>query len=145
MLSKKEIQKWILITLEHYSECFISDQKRKELEEIIDRFNKKEIDLTIKETNTIQKTQGRKNVYKITDIEDYLNKITPEQGKLLIRHCNKYNIHPKICAWYNNWEDFCIDWCDYVGLTKTEAREKLQNSNGEFKIFPNGEIIRISM
>jgi len=32
------------------------------------------------------------------NIKDYKFKITKEQSKILIHHCNKFNIEPNICA-----------------------------------------------
>lgn len=85
-----------------------------------------------------------KRLYKIEDIDDYKDRLTEEQKKVLIRHCNRYEINPEICAWYDNWEDFCSDWCsDDVGLTRTEARERLNEGTGEFCRFGNGEIVRL--
>lgn len=82
-------------------------------------------------------------MYNSNDIKDYKNRLTEEQKELLIKHCNSYNIYPNICAWYDNWEDFCSDWCDGVGYTRTEARRILHGGKGEFKIFKNGEIVRL--
>jgi len=88
-----------------------------------------------------------KKVYRINDIDDYLDRLTIRQAELLIEHCNKFQIAPDICAWYNNMEDFYSDWCDpkIVGLTRTDARERLEDGKdeGEFKIFSNGEIVRL--
>jgi len=62
--------------------------------------------------------------------------------KKIIAHCNRYGIYPEICAYYYDWEDFCSDWCDEIGYTRTEAREKLHGGNGEFMIFKGWGIIR---
>jgi hypothetical protein len=77
-------------------------------------------------------------------IDDYQNRLADTQKKLLVRHCNKYNITPVICAWYEDAMDFIEEWSQY-GYTKTEARYKLnmKENQGEFKIFPNGKIIRL--
>jgi len=81
----------------------------------------------------------------VTDIDDYLNRLTDEQKETLIKHCNKYNIKPIICAWYNDLEDFYSDWVDNIGYSKSEAKEKLimSNNKGEFKRFKNGSIVRL--
>ena len=78
-------------------------------------------------------------------INDYLNKITDEQARKLIRHCNRYIIEPNICAWYDNMEDFFSDWCDAVGYTRTQARKLYHGGKGEFCTFANGEIIRLAL
>ncbi|HCL4479928.1 TPA: hypothetical protein N2D99_001995 [Clostridium botulinum] len=87
-----------------------------------------------------------KGIYNINDIDDYMDKITGEQKKVLIKHCNRYEINPEICAWYSDWEDFCSDWCnENIGYTRTQARKLLHGGKGEFVIFSNREIIRLSM
>ena len=89
--------------------------------------------------------------FVIADINDYRKRITDKQAKLLIRHCNRYGISPKICAWYDNMDDFYSVWVDDLGYTKTQAKKLLigkdniySDRNGEFKKFPNGEIIRLA-
>lgn len=52
------------------------------------------------------------------------------------KHAKKYDIEPKICAWYEDWEDFCSDWCS-LGYTRTEARVLLHGGRGEFMFLPN--------
>ena len=52
------------------------------------------------------------------------------------KHARRYNINPEICAWYSDWEDFCSDWCDNLGYTRTEARKILHGGIGEFMKFP---------
>ena len=89
-----------------------------------------------------------RGIYKIADIDDYQNRLTEDQKKRLVTHCNRYEIKPEICAWYDNWEDFCSDWCDEIGCTRTEARERLNgdmDNKGEFCKFSNGEIVRLVM
>lgn len=82
--------------------------------------------------------------FDLNMIDDYQNRLTKKQKELLIRHCNKYNIAPIICAWYQDTQDFIDEWIQY-GYSKSEARSKLLISNnmGEFKTFPNGTIIRL--
>lgn len=83
-------------------------------------------------------------MYKISDIDDYQDRLTQEQAQALIKHCNRYEIKPVICAWYDDWEDFCSDWCsENIGYTKTQARKLLHGGKGEFKIFSNDEIVRL--
>lgn len=85
--------------------------------------------------------------YTVEDINDYANRLTEEQKKLFIRHCNRYRVKPVICAWYDDMDDFYSDWCDVVGFTKTEARQRLKEGKriGEFKIFSDNQIIRVSI
>lgn len=82
--------------------------------------------------------------FSVSDIEDYQNRLSEEQNKPLVRHCNKYGIKPEICAWYDNMEDFYSDWVDGVGYSKEEAKSLLVvNDGGEFKKFKNGSIVRL--
>ena len=83
-----------------------------------------------------------RGLYNITDIDDYQNRLTEEQKKALIRHCNRYEIKPVICAWYDDMEDFFSDWCG-IGYTRTEARKLYHGGKGEFCTFNNGEIVRL--
>lgn len=85
-----------------------------------------------------------KGLFNVNEIDDYQNRLTEEQKKSLIKHCNRYEISPRIIAWYDGWEDFCSDWCE-IGYTRTQAREKLHGGLGEFKKFNNGEIVRLSI
>ena len=82
--------------------------------------------------------------YTIDMIDDYQNRLTDEQKEKLIMHCNKYNIAPIICAWYEDIRDFIEEWIQY-GYTRSEAREKLKmyDNSGEFKKFKEGTIIRL--
>ena len=86
--------------------------------------------------------------YTISDIDDYQNRLNEEQAKLLIRHCNKYNVKPKICAWYDDMEDFYQDWIydNEIFKNKREALERFNNGkqDGEFKKFKDGEIVRLA-
>lgn len=86
-----------------------------------------------------------KKKFEITDIDDYQNRLDDNQKKTLLRHCNKHNIKPNICAWYDNWTDFCSDWVDDLGYTKIQARNLLNNKHelGEFKIFKDKSIVRL--
>ena len=82
-------------------------------------------------------------MYDYTAIEDYQNKLTENQKKLLLKHCNSYGIKPEICAWYDDMEDFYSDWTS-VGYSKTDAKSLLSvNDGGEFKKFKNGSIVRL--
>lgn len=77
---------------------------------------------------------------------DYLSKyitITKDIDKKIKRHIKRYNLENTICAWYANWEDFCSDWCDECGYTRTEARKLYHGGKGEFMLLPdNNGIIR---
>ena len=75
--------------------------------------------------------------YKIEDIVYYQNRLTDSQKRNLILHCNRYSIKPEISAWYDNWKDFCSDWCDNLGYTRTEASKILSGGFGEFVVFTN--------
>lgn len=87
-----------------------------------------------------------KGLFNVEDISDYQTRLTEEQKKSLIKHCNRYEIKPIICAWYDDWEDFCSDWCsENIGYTRTQARELLHGGKGEFVIFSGGEIVRLEM
>lgn len=88
-------------------------------------------------------------MFKIENIDDYQNRLTEEQKEVLIKHCNKYNIYPEICAWYDDMKDFYQDWVydNNIFETKSEAKERYQDGTktGEFKKFNNGEIVRLSI
>ena len=53
----------------------------------------------------------KKEKFNKKDIDDYLNRLTQEQEKELLKYCNKYNVKPVICAWYEDKKDFVSDWC----------------------------------
>lgn len=76
---------------------------------------------------------------KLQESIKYLNQyisVTPTIEQKIIRHVKRYNIDPEICAWYSDWEDFCSDWCDGCGYTRTEARRLLHGGKGEFMSLP---------
>lgn len=91
----------------------------------------------------------KNKIYGVEDIDDYKKKITQEQAQILIKHCNKFQITPDICAWYDNMEDFYSDWCNIndLNFTKQQAKERYQEGKetGEFCKFKNGEIVRLVM
>ncbi len=71
---------------------------------------------------------------------DYLKQyieFTEEIKYKIEKHAKRYNIKVEICAWYEDWKDFCSDWCDNLGYTKTEARKLLHGGIGEFMFIPN--------
>lgn len=85
--------------------------------------------------------------YTVEDVKDYLEYLTEDQLKLIVRHCHRYGIKPDLCAWYEDMEDFFSDWCDHVGYTRQEARERFKEgkANGEFKQFSDESIVRFNM
>ena len=64
-------------------------------------------------------------------------KVTDQIKDKIEGHAKKYNIDPEICAWYKDWEDFCSDWCDHIGYSRTEARKLLHGGKGEFMYLPD--------
>jgi hypothetical protein len=74
-------------------------------------------------------------------ISQYM-KVNKDVTKAIHRHCARYNLEPRICAWYADMEDFFSDWCDDCGYTRTEARSIYHGGKGEFQTFPNGNIVR---
>ncbi len=50
-----------------------------------------------------------------------------------------------ICAWYEDWDDFCSEWCG-IGYTRKQAKELLHGGKGEFMVLPDSEeIIRFAL
>lgn len=78
-----------------------------------------------------------------TDIDDYQSRLTEEDKKHLLNHCNEFEIAPVICAWYDNLDDFFEDWVDHVGYTKETSALMLANNRDEFKQFKDGRIVRL--
>lgn len=73
-------------------------------------------------------------------------KITEKIKEKIEKHAKRYNLNPDICAWYADWEDFCSDWCDGCGYTRTEARKLFHGGLGEFMILPgNNGIARFTI
>lgn len=71
---------------------------------------------------------------------DYLSRytnVTEEIRRKIERHAKRYGIKAEICAWYEDWEDFCSDWCDDIGYNRTEARKLLHGGIGEFMFLPD--------
>lgn len=88
--------------------------------------------------------------YEITkESLDYLRqyiKITDMIKDKISAHAKRYGINARICAWYADWEDFCSDWCDQCGYTRTEARKLYHGGKGEFMNLPGGNgIIRFAI
>lgn len=87
--------------------------------------------------------------YTVEDINDYQNRLSEQQATELIEHCNRFGIEPDICAWYDDMDDFYQDWVEDNNICKTESeadeRYEYGVDIGEFKAFPNGEIVRLVM
>lgn len=78
-------------------------------------------------------------------VEKYIGRpLTECEIKKIESHYKRYNTN-SICAWYLDWEDFCSDWCDNIGYTRTEARKLLHGGKGEFKIVKNIGILRFEI
>ena len=69
-------------------------------------------------------------------LEEFI-KVDDSLKEKIDKHSKRYHIEGNICAWYANWIDFCSDWCDQLGYTKTEARGILHGGIGEFMILPD--------
>ena len=70
--------------------------------------------------------------------------LTIDEVKKVERHLKRYNLN-RICAYYYDWNDFCSDWCDEIGYTKTEARNLLHGGKGEFQIIEGLGILRFEI
>lgn len=73
-------------------------------------------------------------------LEQYME-LTPVILAKIARHCKRYHIDENICAWYENYSDFQLDW-SHCGYTAMEMRRLYHGGIGEFQTFPNGNIIR---
>lgn len=81
----------------------------------------------------------------INYLNQYINVTKEIEGKIE-KHAERYGIEAAICAWYEDWEDFCSDWCsENIGYTRTQARKLLHGGIGEFMFLPyNLGIVRFS-
>lgn len=73
--------------------------------------------------------------------EEYLRqyiKLTDTIKQKIEAHAARYHIKAEICAWYSDWEDFCSDWCDICGYSRTEVRKLYHGGIGEFMKLPEG-------
>ena len=79
-------------------------------------------------------------------VENYIGrKLTSQELNSIQKHCKKYNTS-SICAWYEDWEDFCSDWCsDDIGFTRSEARKLLHGGEGEFQKINTIGILRFEI
>lgn len=76
------------------------------------------------------------NERTINYLSQYIT-VTEEIKHKIETHARRYEIKAEICAWYKDWEDFCSDWCNHIGYTRTEARKRLHGGKGEFMQLPN--------
>lgn len=86
-------------------------------------------------------------MFTITDINKYgSEKLTDEQKNEVIDHCNKFEISPNICAWYEDMKDFYVDWVyDHeIYETERQAKERYLEGleTGEFCQLTRGSIVR---
>lgn len=65
-------------------------------------------------------------------LSDYIC-VSKDVIRAIQRHAKRYGIMPGICAWYLDWEDFCSDWCDQCGYTRTQARNCCMEESGNFR------------
>lgn len=81
--------------------------------------------------------------------EEYLRqyiKLTDNLKQKIEAHAARYHIKAEICAWYSDWEDFCSDWCDICGYSRTEARKLYHGGIGKFMKLPEGNgIVRFAI
>lgn len=70
--------------------------------------------------------------------------LTEQEIKKIKTHQKRYNLD-SVCAYYYNWEDFCSDWCDDLGYTRTQARKLLHGGKGEFQTIDTLGILRYDM
>lgn len=78
--------------------------------------------------------------------EEYLRqyiKLTDTIKQKIEAHAARYHIKAEICAWYSDWEEFCSDWCDIRGYSRTEARKLYHGGIGEFKMLETGIDIKM--
>lgn len=70
-------------------------------------------------------------------LSQYINVNKVLEGKI-DRHIKRYGLSGDVCAYYSDWEDLCSDWCSApLYYTRTEVRNLLHNSSGEFMVLPN--------
>lgn len=69
-------------------------------------------------------------------LSNYIS-LTEEIKDKIEKHAKRYGIKAEICAWYQDWKDFCSDWCDDIGYNRAEARRLLHGGIGEFMFLPD--------
>lgn len=84
---------------------------------------------------------------RLVDYPNWYPKLNDIQVRTILKHCDKHGIESNICAYYEDWDDFCSDWVDHVGYTTQEAKSKLQDGKrtGEFLEFDGWGILRFAM
>lgn len=70
--------------------------------------------------------------------------LTVNEINKIEKHLKRYDLN-SICAYYYDWDDFCSDWCDEIGYTKTEARSLLHGGKGEFQTINGLGILRFEI
>lgn len=86
------------------------------------------------------------NIEDIEYLENMSNlKVNEELKKKIEKHMKRFNLYNGICAYYYDWNDFCTDWCDDIGYTRTEAKKLLHGGIGEFQIIKDLGIIRYTI
>lgn len=87
--------------------------------------------------------------YRICDIDDYANRLNSKQSEDLLIHCDKYDIAPDICAWYDDMDDFYTDWIydNNICADEEEADKRFKTGceEGEFLLLDDGQIVRLSL
>ena len=79
-------------------------------------------------------------IISINYISKYME-VTDEHVDEIIRHCSRYKIKPKVCAWYKDIDDFYADWMK-IGYSKETADRLFTHCKEEFQQLKNGNIIR---
>jgi hypothetical protein len=91
----------------------------------------------------LAKLQNETSKYTKENISDYQDRLSEEQIEIVLTHCNKEDIEPTICAWYEDLQDFYSDWVENINYSEEEADELLDTT--EFITFDNGSIIRFAL
>lgn len=77
----------------------------------------------------------------------YVN-ITAKIKEAIEKHAQEKGLEPEICAYYEDMDDFYLDWISLCGYTKTIAKKLLDKGlkTGEFMYLPDGQgIVRFVM
>jgi hypothetical protein len=90
-----------------------------------------------------EKNKMEKTIFTIENIHDYMKKISIEQSNELLNHCNKYDIEPKICAWYTDLNDLFEDYKDHCNYDNDQIEDLLDIDKDAFCTFLNGEIVKL--
>lgn len=68
--------------------------------------------------------------------------LSEDKIQKILEHCERYDLEPDVCAYYEDIDDFYSDWCDDLGYTEEEADEMLDSYSGEFIEFDGWGILR---